>query len=226
LPRHCSQRSVLGILGKDGAFAEYVTLPERNLHRVPDDVDDATACFVEPVAACYEILEQVRVQASDRVAVLGDGKLGQLTARVLQQHGAAPTLVGKHASKLARAAAVGVRTALAEQLTPRSFDIVIEATGSPSGMELALRSLRPRGTLVLKSTYHGKLSLDAAVIVIDEITLVGSRCGPFEPAISALSSQSISTAALVDAVFPLAAAPDALRRAAEPGVMKVLLDMR
>ena len=226
MARHCAERTVLGILGKDGVFAEYVTLPERNLHRVPAALEDAEACFVEPVAACFEILEQVHVSANDRVAVLGDGKLGQLAARVLREHGAQPLLVGKYADKLARAAALGLQTATEGEPTPRSFDLVVEATGSPSGMQLALRLLRPRGTLVLKSTYHGQLSLDAAPLVIDEITLVGSRCGPFAPAIAALASSALSAAQLVDAVFPLASAPDALRKAGEPGVMKVLLDMR
>ncbi len=225
LGRHCRARSVLGILGKDGCFAQYVSLPVRNLHRLPDSIDDRTACFVEPLAACYEILEQVAVQPTDRIAVLGDGKLGQLAARVLQQTGAAPVLVGKHARKLELAHAAGIRSASAADLTAHTFDTVIEATGSSSGMELAMQLLRPRGTLVLKSTYHGKLSLDAAPLVIDELTVVGSRCGPMPPAIAALGQQSISPAPLIDAVFALRDAVSAFAKAQEPGVLKVLLEM-
>ncbi|HEX4353608.1 MAG TPA: alcohol dehydrogenase catalytic domain-containing protein, partial [Polyangiales bacterium] len=178
LPRHCSKRTVLGILGKDGAFAEYLTLPIVNLHRVPIGVPDRTAVFVEPVAACYEILEQLRVAPSDRVAVLGDGKLGQLIAAVLASRGAAPTLVGKHARKLALARVRGLGTAKPNELDDKTFDIVVEATGSPAGMQRAIALVRPRGTVVLKSTYHGNLSFDAAPLVIDEITVIGSRCGP------------------------------------------------
>ncbi|HEX7480435.1 MAG TPA: alcohol dehydrogenase catalytic domain-containing protein [Polyangiales bacterium] len=225
LARHCRKRSVLGILGKDGCFAQYLTLPIQNLHRLPDGLRDRAACFVEPVAACYQILEQVFVDQRDRIAVLGDGKLGQLVARVLREAGAELTLVGKHARKLELARSVGIATASASDLPAHAFDTVVEATGSASGMELALSLLRPRGTLVLKSTYHGKLSLDAAPIVIDELTVIGSRCGPFEPAISALSAGCLSPEPLIDAVFPLDDAVAAFRKAEEPGVMKVLLAM-
>jgi threonine dehydrogenase-like Zn-dependent dehydrogenase len=223
LSRHCATRTVLGILGKDGCFAEYVTLPIRNLHRVPAGLPDALAAFTEPLAAAYEILEQLRVEPRDRVAVLGDGKLGSLVALVLRHTGAEVTLVGRHRHKLDRMATAGVRTALVDQHQGTGFDVVVEATGSPSGFERARSLLRPRGTLVLKSTYHGRLELDAAPLVIDEITVVGSRCGPFAPALRALDQGFIDPAPLVEDVFPLADGVAALERAAAPGVAKVQL---
>jgi threonine dehydrogenase-like Zn-dependent dehydrogenase len=225
LERHCPARSVLGILGKDGAFAEYVTLPIRNLHHVPDTVSDRAACFIEPVAACFEILEQVTITPHERVAVLGDGKLGTLAACVLSSHGTPAVLVGKHPNKLARAQQLGIRTALAHELEPKSFDIVVEATGSPSGMELATSLVRPRGSIVLKSTYHGELKVQAAPWVIDELTIIGSRCGPFPPALERLGRGELAPDGLIDDVFPLHDAARAFERAAEPGVLKVLLQM-
>jgi threonine dehydrogenase-like Zn-dependent dehydrogenase len=225
LGRHCPQRTVLGILGKDGCFAEYLTLPIQNLHRVPAALSDRTACFVEPIAACYEITEQLYVAAHDRIAVLGDGKLGQLIASVLTSQGATPTLVGKHERKLQLAQARGLQTASAGELEAKSFDIVVEATGSPEGMQSAIALVRPRGSIVLKSTYHGVLSFDAAPLVIDEITVIGSRCGPFSPALAGLASRALSPEGLIDAVYPLAEAERALEKAAEPGVLKVLLQM-
>lgn len=225
LGRHCPTRTVLGILGKDGAFASYLTLPIVNLHRIPEMLSDRAACFVEPLAACFEILEQVRVLPDDRVVVLGDGKLGVLAALVLQSQGARPVLLGKHARKLARARQLGLSTALAADLPRKAYDVVVEATGSPTGMQLAIDLVRPRGTLVLKSTYHGALTLNAAPLVIDEITLVGSRCGPFSPALAELAAGKLQPEALIDDVFPLHAAEQALQRAAEPGVLKVLLSM-
>lgn len=225
LQRHCPTRRVLGILGKDGAFAEYVTLPIANLHRVPEGLSDRAACFIEPLAACFEILEQVAIAPCDRVAVLGDGKLGTLTAMVLSNHGTPPVLVGKHATKLARAQRMGIRATLAHELTPKSYDVVIEATGSPSGMALATNLVRPRGTIVLKSTYHGALTLQAAPWVIDELTIVGSRCGPFPPALAELTAGRLLPEELIDAVFPLHDAERAVQYAAEGGVLKVLLQM-
>lgn len=225
LPRHCQNRTVLGIAGKDGAFAQYLTLPLENLHRVPNTLSDKAACFIEPIAACYEILEQVTIEPGTTIAVLGDGKLGQLTAQVLHARGLTPVLVGKHEAKLARARARGVQTAKADDLAANSCDVVIEATGNATGMQLALRLLRPRGTLVMKSTYHGALTLDAAPIVIDEITLIGSRCGPFAPAVNALKTHALDPEAMIDAVFPLAEAKRAIEEAARSEVLKVLLQM-
>lgn len=223
LGRHCASRTVLGILGKDGCFAEYVTLPLRNLHRVPDGLSDALAVFAEPLAAAYEILEQIRIAPDDRVAILGDGKLGSLIAMVLQQTGAEVVVVGRHAHKLERLAPLGLRTALADDAIDGDFDVVVEATGSAPGFERARSLLRPRGTLVLKSTYHGKLELDAAPLVIDEITVVGSRCGPFPPALRALAEGRIDPTPLIEDSFALADGVRALEKAAERGVRKVQL---
>ena len=226
LARHCPKRTVMGIAGKDGCFAEYVTLPMANLHLLPDELSDERACFVEPTAAAFEVLEQVMVLGRDRVAVLGDGKLGLLIAQVLESTGCALTLVGHHASKLELARNAGIETADIASLARKSFDVVVEATGSPSGLRAAVELVRPRGTVVLKSTYHGKVEFDAAPLVIDEITVVGSRCGPFERAIPALASGLVRPDALIEAVIPLANAASAFERAAQPGALKVLLDMR
>lgn len=223
LGRHCATRTVLGILGKDGCFAEYVTLPVRNLHRVPDGLSDALAVFAEPLAAAYEILEQLHIAPTDRVAILGDGKLGSLIAMALQQTGAELLVVGRHAHKLERLAALGIRTALADDDLGADLDVVVEATGSAAGFERARSLLRPRGTLVLKSTYHGQLELDAAPLVIDEITVVGSRCGPFGPALRALSEGRVDPTPLIEDSFALRDGVRALERAAERGVRKVQL---
>ena len=226
LGRHCPTRTVMGILGADGCFAEYVALKKENLHLLPDELDDERACFVEPTAAAFEILQQVPLTSDHSVVVLGDGKLGLLIAQVLAATGCNPTLVGRHERKLALARAKGVRVSELSALAPKSADVVIEATGSAKGMEAALHLTRPRGTLVLKSTYHGSVELDAAPIVIDELTLVGSRCGPFEPAIDALRRKAVDPRSMIDAIYPLARATEALQYATEPGVLKVLLDMR
>lgn len=226
LHRHCEERTVMGIAGKDGCFAEYVTLPLTNLHFLPKDLPDIRACFVEPTAAAYEVLEQVTIMPRDRAVVLGDGKLGLLLAQVLSSTGCASTLVGKHPRKLALARKLGIAVAELSELPRKSFDIVIEATGSAAGMHAAIELARPRGTVVLKSTYHGKLELDAAPLVIDELTVVGSRCGPFEAAVPALASGVVNPDDMVDAVFPLAQAERAFAEAAKPGMLKVLLDMR
>jgi threonine dehydrogenase-like Zn-dependent dehydrogenase len=225
LPRHCERRTVMGIAGKDGCFAEYVTLPMRNLHLLPDAMPDRRACFVEPTAAAFEILEQVTVMSRDRVALLGDGKLGLLVAQVLEQTGCELTVVGKHPRKLELLASRGIRSAELGSLQRKSFDVVVEATGSRDGLRAAIELTRPRGTLVLKSTYHGTVELDAAPLVIDEMTVVGSRCGPFERAIAALGGAIIDPDAMVDAVVPLSQGVTAFERAAQPGVLKVLLDM-
>jgi threonine dehydrogenase-like Zn-dependent dehydrogenase len=226
LGRHCPHRTVLGILGKDGCFAERITLPVANLHRVPDDVSDEKAVFVEPLAAAFEILEQVHLRPSDRVAVLGDGKLGSLVAQVLLTAGGEVTLVGRHPERLSIAAGRGARTALADApLEGRSFDVVVEATGSPSGLGRAQDLVRPRGTIVLKSTFHGRPEVDTARLVIDEITLLGSRCGPFAPALRALAEGTVDPSPLVEAVLPLRDGVEALRRAGEKGAGKIQLAM-
>ena len=223
LSRHCPTRTVLGILGKDGCFAEQVTLPVANLVAIPDGLSDELATFAEPLAAAFEILEQVHVDPSWRIAVLGDGKLGSLVAMVLRCSGAAITVIGRHPDKLARLFALGVETALADDEIRGDFDLVVEATGAAAGFARARALLRPRGTLVLKSTYHGRLELDAAPLVIDEITVVGSRCGPFAPALRALATGLVDPSPLIEASYPLADGVAALERAQRRGVRKVQL---
>ncbi len=223
LSRHCATRTVLGILGKDGCFAEEVTLPLANLHAIPDHVSDELAVFAEPLAAAFEILEQIHLPPDSRVAVLGDGKLGALVSMVLAQTGAELTVIGRHAHKLERLRPHVSRVVEGDAALEGDFDVVVEATGSPSGFARARSLLRPRGTLVLKSTFHGSVELDTAPLVIDEITLVGSRCGPFAPAIRALASSRIDPSPLVDATYPLSEGVRAIERAAERGVAKVQL---
>ena len=223
LGRHCGARTVMGILGADGAMAERIAVPVANLHEVGAGVTDEAAVFAEPLAAAFEILEQVHVTAAMRCTVLGDGKLGMLIAQVLHQAGAQVLAVGKHEDKLAVLARRGVRTVLASAWDRAAADLVVEATGTAAGLELAIAATRPRGTLVLKSTVADRSSLHLAPIVIHEITVVGSRCGSFPPALRALEARSIDTESLVSAKLPLSRADEALRRAAEPGVRKVLI---
>jgi alcohol dehydrogenase len=225
-PRHCRQRRVLGIVNQRGAHAERLWLPTVNLHRVPDAVSTEDAVFVEPLAAACEILEQVRVEpGADRVAVLGDGKLGLLIAQVLKA--ARPrelVLIGKHRRKMKLAEGWGVATrSRGARLPQKEFDLVVEATGSSQGLETAVGLLRPRGTLVLKSTVHDRVSVDTAPIIVDELTVVGSRCGPFDRALDLLAAGRLRVGDLVDAVLPLEQAVEGLGRASRRGVLKVLL---
>ena len=224
LGRHCPHRRVMGILGADGAFAEYLAVPLTNLHVVPDAVPDEAAVFTEPLAAAFSILEQVTLGPGDGVVVLGDGKLGLLCAQVLAGTGASVTLVGKHVKNLALVADRGVATVLLEAWTPAAAaDCVVEATGSPAGLALAAAAVRPRGTLVLKSTVADEHRLSLAPLVINEITVIGSRCGLFPPALRALADRSVDVTPLIDAKFPLAGGVDALAHAARPGIGKVLI---
>ncbi len=229
-PRHCPTRTVLGIVGRDGAHADLVRLPARNLVRVPDGVPDVAAVFVEPLAAACGVLERAPLAGDPgaRVAVIGDGKLGLLCAMVLAAGGARPLLIGKHATKLALAARRGIETADVARARQRgrSFDVVVEASGGVTGFELALELLQPQGTLVLKSTFHGLTPVDAARVVVEEITVVGSRCGRFAPALDLLARGAVDVADLVSEILPLDRGEAALARAAEPGVLKVLLDAR
>ena len=222
-PTHCEDRSVLGITGRDGAHAEYLRLPLRNLHRVPDSVSDDAAVFTEPIAAAVEILQRVHVLPTDRVLLVGAGRLGQLVAQVLALTGAHLRVVAKHDHQKALLEARGIASVAAEDVEARRWDIVVEATGSPSGFDLAARALRPRGTLVLKSTYRGEVTLALAPFVVDEITIVGSRCGPFAPALRLLERGEIDPLPLIAERFPLERAVDAMEAAARPGMMKVLL---
>lgn len=223
-PTHCEARTVLGIARRDGVHAEYAALPLANLHRVPDSVSDEAAVFTEPIAAAVEILEQVRVRPSDRVLLVGAGRLGQLVAQVLALTGSHLRVVARHDHQRALVHARDIATLQEADVEPRRWDVVVEATGSPSGLDLARAALRPRGTLVLKSTYAGEVTLDLAPFVVDEITIVGSRCGPFAPALRLLESGQVDPLPLIAARYPLSRALDAMEHAARPGTMKVLLD--
>jgi 2-desacetyl-2-hydroxyethyl bacteriochlorophyllide A dehydrogenase len=223
--RHCPGRTVLGIVGRDGAHAEFLKLPTANLLSVPDEIADEQAVFTEPLAAACGILERTSIARDTRVAVIGDGKLGLLCAQVVATTGAPVTLIGKHEGKLRIAAQLGIETAIVNQATKRAreFDVVVEASGSATGFDLALDLLRPRGVLVLKSTFHGATDINAARIVVDEISVIGSRCGRFAPALELLKHNKIDVQNLISEEFALTDGVAAMARAAESGVMKVLL---
>ena len=223
--RHCSSRTVLGIVGRDGAHAEFLQLPNENLLVVPDNVPDEHAAFTEPLAAACGILERISISKSDRVAVIGDGKLGLLCAQVVALTGASLLMIGKHSSKLRIAERRGIETSSPKEAAKQrgQFDVVVEASGAASGFGLALDLLRPKGQLVLKSTFHGKTELDAARIVVDEITIVGSRCGRFTPALDLLKKAAVDVDSLISEEYPLSRGVHAMRRAGTKGVLKVLL---
>ncbi len=223
---HCSRRRVLGILGHDGAFAEYLALPIVNLHRVPAGVPDEAAVFSEPLAAGCEILEQINLRAHREAAVIGDGKLAQLIARVVHAAGLRVTMIGKHEEKFRLARIANISTAKVTSPIARradAFTLTVEATGSPSGLALAQQITVPRGTLMLKSTFHGSANVETWPIVVKELTVIGSRCGPFPPALRMLRTGRIDPRPLISRVFDLKDAAEAIRYAQEPGVMKVLL---
>lgn len=221
---HCETRSVLGILARSGAFATHLALPIENLHAVPESLPDEAAVFTEPTAAALELQQQVSVAAGDRVVVIGAGKLGQLVAQTLVLTRCRLQVVGRSPRPLALVAARGITTATAEGIEPRGADLVVECTGHPEGLELARRAVRPRGTIVLKSTYHGPAQVDLSRFVVDEITLVGSRCGPFAPALELLAAGRVDPRPLVDARYPLSDAVAAFEHAARPGAMKILIE--
>jgi len=226
LPTHCPNRTVLGILNHDGAFADLIAVPQRNLHLVPDSLPDDVAVFTEPVAAAFQIPAQVRIGRRDRVVVLGDGRLGNLCAQVLAKLSDQVLVVGKHQEKLALLTAMGIATArLSDPLDDRAADIVVDCSGSESGLPTALRLVRPRGTIVLKTTVAGQQTLAWAPFVIDEVTLVGSRCGPFDKALDALERGEVSVGALISDRFDLPRGLEALTRAQTKPVLKVLLDI-
>ncbi len=226
-PRHCANRTVLGIVGRDGAHAEFLKLPTANLLEVPDDIPDHVAVFAEPLAAAWGITERANVTAESRVAVIGDGKLGLLCAQALKLTNADVQLIGKHAEKLRIAAARGIATVTADKIVGlgRSFDVVVEASGAESGFALALDLVRPRGVLVLKSTFQGETRINAAGIVVDEVSVVGSRCGRFAPALDLLKNGSVDVESLISEELSLADGVRAMELAAQPGVLKVLLRM-
>ncbi len=224
-PTHCENRSVLGIVNRNGAFAEYLTLPVQNLHVVPDSVSTDEATFTEPVAAALEIQQQIQICPVDKVLVVGDGKLGQLVAQTLALTDCELLVIGRHREKLANLEERGIKTGFADAVTAGAFDISVECTGNPEGFAIARRALRPRGILVLKSTYAGTLSLDVSSLVVDEITLIGSRCGPLAPALELISQQKINVKPLIHAHYPLQAGIVAFEHAKQKGVLKVLLDI-
>lgn len=225
LGRHCPERTVLGIVKHPGVFAEYFTLPERNLHVLPNDLANERAVFTEPAAAAYEILDQVEIPRGRETAVLGDGKLGLLVAQVLLAHGAKVHVYGRHETKLAIARAAGAETHCGEPVPVARYDRVVEATGAAEGLEQAIRMVRPRGTVILKSTTHSAVPVDTAPAVVNEITLVGSRCGRFEPALALLGRGTLRPEQMISNSFSLAEAPRAFERADESGVLKVLLNL-
>jgi threonine dehydrogenase-like Zn-dependent dehydrogenase len=223
LTRHCPNRTVMGIVNADGAFAEYVAVPAENLHPVPGSISDEQAVFTEPLAAAFEILRQIQISMGDEILIIGDGKLGSLCAQVLRLTGAKVTVLGKHRDKLELIKRAGVRTILLNDWQPRLFDVVVEATGSAVGLELAISAVRPRGTLVLKSTIAGAHQVSLAPLVINEITLIGSRCGVFSDALEALDASQVSVVPLIEQVYPLEQGIEAIQHAARPGARKILL---
>jgi len=223
LGRHCPNRTVLGIVKHPGAFREVLTLPEVNLHVVPRGISTEEAVFVEPLGAACEILDQIKVPKGGQVAVLGDGKLGLLIAQVLAAHGAEVHQYGRHRDKLRIAEQVGVEGRIVKRLPCSAYPITVDATGSSEGLRQAVAMTQPRGTVVMKSTVHGAIQVDSAPIIVNELTLVGSRCGRFEPALRLLAAGKVKVEPMISDEFPLAHASAAFQRAAGRGVLKVLL---
>lgn len=223
-PTHCEKRTVLGIVERDGAHAEYLSLPVANLHRVPDSVPDEAAVFTEPLAAALEIQQQVHIQPTDRVLLIGAGRLGQLIAQTLALTGCDLRVVARHPHQKQLLESRKIRLITEDEIQPRRWEVVVEATGSSSGFDLARQAVRPRGVLVLKSTYRGEASVNFSSLVIDEITLLGSRCGPFAPALRVLANHAVDPSLLIAAHYPLARAVEAFELARQPGMLKVLLE--
>lgn len=221
-PTHCERRNAIGIKGHDGVFAQYLSLPMRNMHRVPDSVPDEAAVFTEPLAAALEIQQQVHVRPGERVLVIGAGRLGQLAAQTLVLTGCELWVMARHTRQRELLAGMGVK-ALSEGQIPGRMDLVVEATGTPQGFALARQAVKPRGTIVLKSTYHGTGEFNLSSLVVDEITLVGSRCGPFEPALRLLEGKRVNPIPLIDGQYPLEQGLQAFEAASKPGGLKVLL---
>ena len=220
---HCENRTVLGIANRDGTFAEFTTLPLSNLHRIPASVPDEMAVFTEPLAAALEIQQQVHIQPTDRVLVVGGGRLGQLIAQTLALTGCDLHVVARHKYQKRILAERGIKIISGEEVQPWRWDIVVEATGSPSGFSLARQAIRPRGTLVMKSTYRGELSVNFSSIVVDEVNIIGSRCGPFEPALRLMEQGKVNPSVLVAAEYSLDDGLQAFEYAAKPGILKVLI---
>ncbi|MGH7213440.1 MAG: MDR/zinc-dependent alcohol dehydrogenase-like family protein [Tepidisphaeraceae bacterium] len=224
LSSHCRQRTVLGILNHNGAFAEFLRLPSINLHALPKTIDDDTAVFVEPLAAAFQVLKQIKLDGRKWVTVLGDGRLGLLVAQVLRNAGCPVRVIGKHAEKLALCEKWQIRSRPLADIVPRhDQDVVVDCTGSAGGFELAMQMVRPRGTIVLKSTAAASKALNLAPLVIDEITVIGSRCGPFREAIRALAEKEVDVASLIYRRMRLEQGVEAMDVAGRPGVLKVIL---
>jgi threonine dehydrogenase-like Zn-dependent dehydrogenase len=223
-PTHCENRTVLGIVNRDGTFAQFTTLPMTNLHRVPDSVPDEMAVFTEPLAAALEIQDQIHIQPTDRVLLIGAGRLGQLIAQTLALTGCDLRVVARHTHQQSLLKARRIRTISEEEIQPWRWDVVVEATGSSSGFALARKAIRPRGTLVMKSTYKGEMSVNFSSIVVDEINIIGSRCGPFKPALRLMETRQVDPTVLIMHEFKLEEALKAFERAAGTGVLKVLIE--
>ena len=225
-PTHCDKRTVLGIVNRDGAFATFVTLPVENLHLVPPSISTSAATFVEPLAAALQIQQQVTIRPTDRVLVVGPGKLGQLIAQTLALTGCELLVVGRGAGRgLELLSARGICTGIVAEVETSAFDVAVECNGNADGFAVARRALRPRGTLVMKSTYAGDLTFNASALVVDEITLVGSRCGPFRPALRLLEDKRVQVEPLIEARYSLSDALTAFEHAQQPGALKVLLNI-
>lgn len=222
---HCEDRTVLGITKRNGTFAEFTTLPLANLHRVPASVPDEMAVFTEPLAAALEIQQQVHIRPTDRVLVVGAGRLGQLIAQTLALTGCDLHVLARHDYQQRILVERGIKIIAEEDVQPWRWDIVVEATGSPGGFSLARQAIRPRGTLVLKSTYKGEMLVNFSSIVVDEVNIVGSRCGPFDPALRLLEKGEVNPSVLIAAEFDLENALEAFAHAAQPGVLKVLVTL-
>jgi threonine dehydrogenase-like Zn-dependent dehydrogenase len=222
-PTHCEKRTVLGILQRDGVFAEYTMLPMENLHRVPDFVPDEAAVFTEPLAAALEIQEQVHIQPTDRVLLIGAGRLGQLIAQTLALTGSDLRVVARHTQQQKLLKEQRIRLITEDEIQPWRWDVVVEATGSPSGFELARKAVRPRGTLLMKSTCKGDMTVNFSSMVVDELTIVGSRCGPFEPALRLLENRQVDPTVLIAGNYKLEESLMAFERAAQRGVLKILV---
>ena len=224
--RHCAERTVLGIIARDGAFAEYVSLPARNLIEIRDRISDQEAVFAEPLAAACQILDQIMISPASRVALIGDGKLAQLVARVIATTGCELTVIGKHTSKLELLSSIASSTMLLGEMGKSgrgSYDIVVEASGSESGLTLAIELVKPKGTIVLKSTFHGAVSIEAWRVVVNEVHILGSRCGRLSRAVELLEAKAVDLEGLIADEFPLEDGLTAMAVAAQPGVLKVLL---
>jgi threonine dehydrogenase-like Zn-dependent dehydrogenase len=224
-PEHCPERTVLGIITHDGAFADYLALADENLIPVPEEIPDESAVFTEPLAAALRILEQVRIRPTDRIAVVGPGRLGMLIGQVLRLGGSHVTMLGRRLESLALPIRLGLDSGLIGEAGDESFDIVVEATGNEAGLAHSLRLLRPQGKLILKSTFAGTANVDLSKIVVSEIRVIGSRCGPFEPALRLLAEQKIEVESMIEGKYSLEDGLEAFAHASRPGVRKILLSM-